>query len=341
MVSLLHGPGPELGLELVSHPLIRAAGFTGSPRGGRALLAAAAARPEPIPFYGELGSINPVIVLPEALRARGEEIAEGLRASATLGTGQYCTNPGLVLVLESSAAQSFVRRVGELFRASPPATMLNPKIWRAYREGLSRLRAVPGLTEAGVRDGSSPTLQEASPPTGPPAEVLGGPGSGLHQGAPAALVVDGATFLARPELREEVFGPSTLIVRAADEAELEEILEAMGGHLTGTLHGTEADLAGRSRLLALLRRKVGRLIVNGFPTGVEVCAAMNHGGPYPAATDVHFTSVGTAAIYRFARPICFQNVPEALLPPEVQAGNPLGILRLVNNEYTREAAART
>ena len=318
--SLLHGPGKTVGIQLVTHPLIKAVGFTGSRHAGRALFDAAASRPEPIPVYAEMGSINPVFLLPGALRDRGMEIAGGLSASATLGGGQFCTNPGLVVGLDSEELDAFVRQAGLLFQEAAVETMLNTRIHRAYQEGSNKLKAVKGVEVSAEAIGVS--------------EVDG------NQGRPTLFTSDGQTFLGNPLLREEVFGPSSLVIRARSREELLRIAATLKGHLTASIHGSEQELLDYSDLAAVLQRNVGRLIFNGFPTGVEVCAAMNHGGPYPASSDSHFTSVGTAAIYRFARPICFQGFPDPALAPELQDENPLGILRQVDGLYTRDPIPR-
>jgi alpha-ketoglutaric semialdehyde dehydrogenase len=316
MFSLLHGPGKTVGTQLITHPLIKAAGFTGSRRAGRALFGAAASRPEPIPVYAEMGSINPVFLLPQALRERGDEIAKGLSASVTLGVGQFCTNPGLVVGLDSEELDSFIRQTGILFGEAPVETMLNARIHQAYHEGSNKLKAQEGVALSG-QAGSVPDPDHL-------------------QGRPALFSSDGRTFLEFPLLGEEVFGPSSLVIRSQSREELLRIAAMLKGHLTASIHGSERDLLEYRDLTAVLQRNVGRLIFNGFPTGVEVCAAMNHGGPYPATTDSHFTSVGTAAIYRFARPICFQGFPEHVLAPELQDKNPLGILRQIDGRYTRD-----
>ena len=314
--ALLHGPGRTVGIQLVIHPLIKAAGFTGSRQAGRALFDAAAARPEPIPVYAEMGSINPVFLLPQALRERVKEIADGLSASVTLGVGQFCTNPGLVVGLDSDELEAFIRQTGLLFRDAPVEVMLNARIHQAYHQGSTKLRAQEGVEVSG----------QASSVSDP--DHL--------QSRPALFASDGRTFLDNPLLREEVFGPSSLVIRAQNREQLLRIAATLKGHLTASIHGSEQDLLEYCDLTAVLQRNVGRLIFNGFPTGVEVCPAMNHGGPYPATTDSHFTSVGTAAIYRFARPVCFQGFPEHVLAPELQDKNPLGILRQINGRYTRD-----
>jgi alpha-ketoglutaric semialdehyde dehydrogenase len=317
--SLLHGPGATLGRRLVTHPLIRAAGFTGSRRAGRALFDAAASRPDPIPVYAEMGSINPVFLLPGALRDRGEEIASALTASATLGAGQFCTNPGLVVGFASKDLDELIHRTGMLFQQAVLGTMLNARILEAYRKGLQGLKDVLGVSVSG--------------------EAGAMPDPHRTESRPTVLSCDGRTFLENPVLSQEVFGPATLIVRVREGEEVERIAADLEGQLTASIHGNEQDLREHAGLLAILRRKVGRLVFNGFPTGVEVCGAMHHGGPCPATTDVHFTSVGTAAIYRFARPICYQGFPDSTLPPELQDSNPLGILRQVEGRYTREPIA--
>lgn len=311
--SLLHGVRPEMSLALVRHPLLQAVGFTGSLRAGRALFDAAAARPVPIPVYAEMGSVNPVFVLPDALAERSDAIAEGLAASVTLGAGQFCTNPGLVFGVANDALDRFVARVAERIAAAPAFTMLHPGICSAYGQGVAALSAVPGVRIAA----------QAAP-------------GHADTAAAAVLTTDAGTFLREPRLHEEVFGPSTLVVRCDDLAGLERVAQALEGNLTATLHGTPADLSAAGRLVALLRRRVGRLIFNGFPTGVEVCPSMHHGGPYPATTDVRSTSVGTAAIYRFARPLCYQDFPQDALPPELRDRNERGLWRLVDGVLTKD-----
>jgi NADP-dependent aldehyde dehydrogenase len=263
-----------------------------------------------------MGSINPVFLLPEALRERSREIAAGLSASATLGVGQFCTNPGLVVGLGSEELDAFVSQTGLLFQEAAVETMLNPRIHRAFVEGSELLKSVGGV-EVSAQASSVPDPDRL-------------------QAKPSLFASDGRTFLENPLLSEEVFGPSSLVIRAQNREELLRIAASLKGHLTASIHGSEQELQEYADLTAVLQRNVGRLIFNGFPTGVEVCAAMNHGGPYPACTDSHFTSVGTAAIYRFSRPICFQGFPDHTLPPELQDKNPRGILRLFDGRYTRD-----
>jgi NADP-dependent aldehyde dehydrogenase len=313
--SMLHASAPAQSLALVRHPGIRAVGFTGSLRAGRALFDAAAARPDPIPVYAEMGSVNPVVLLPGALDARGEAIADGLVASVTLGAGQFCTCPGLVLGIAGDALDAFTARVAAGIAATQPFTLLHDGIRDAYARGVARLRTADGVAQA---------AEGAGEPAGAAARA-------------AVLVADGAAFEANPALAEEVFGPSTLIVACADAEALGRAVHALPGSLTATVHGTDDELAAHAALVDALAERAGRVVFGGFPTGVEVSPAMNHGGPYPATTDVRSTSVGTAALLRFARPVCFQDAPAALLPPALRDGNPLGICRMVDGRLTRDA----
>ncbi len=311
--SLLYGAGREVGIALVKHPLVKAVGFTGSRAGGRALMDAAAARPEPIPVYAEMGSINPVFLLPGALKQNAEAIATGLHGSVTLGVGQFCTNPGLVFVEDGEATEVFLKKLAALMAATPPGTMLTAGLCAAYRAGVEKFSAGRGVIRV--------------------ASVPAGSGAGHAQAGAALFVTDMETFLANPRLMDEVFGPSTLVVRSATRAQLLAAALKLEGQLTATLHATPEELAGSRELLSVLAAKAGRLVFNGFPTGVEVCHAMTHGGPYPATSDGRSTSVGTRAIGRFARPICYQNLPEAALPDELKDTNPLGLWRLVDGKW--------
>jgi 2,5-dioxopentanoate dehydrogenase len=315
--SLLHGPGTTVGIRLVEHAEITAVGFTGSYTGGRALFDAAARRPKPIPVYAEMGSINPVFVLPGAARTRGDEIAAGLTGSVTLGVGQFCTNPGLVVGIGGADFDAFAAATGRQISGVDAGIMLNRRIQQAYTDGIDALRTKVDVEQLAVGRSAD---GDASGPTGQAA---------LFRTRASALLGDRS-------LSEEVFGPSTLLVAAEDRDELVRVATELTGHLTCTIHGTEEDLAGFSDLIDVLGQKAGRLIFNGYPTGVEVCHAMTHGGPFPATTDPHFTSVGTAAMLRFARPVSWQDFPEAALPAELQAANPTGILRLVDGDYTRD-----
>ncbi|MDX1636718.1 MAG: aldehyde dehydrogenase (NADP(+)) [Balneolaceae bacterium] len=311
--SMVQGVSHDVGMAIVTHPLIKAVGFTGSFKGGKALYDAATSRPEPIPVYAEMGSTNPIFLLPGALSEKGEEVAEGLTNSVNLGVGQFCTNPGLVAYEESERAGEFRQTVADRFTSAAAGTMLTSGIKSAYEQGLNHL-----LQQEGVELVTSGDSNEAP-----------------NRGVPHLLEVDSSHFLANKSLEEEVFGPSTLTIKAKGRNDLVEIAENLQGHLTATLYGTEEDLAEYSELVAVLQRKVGRLIFNGFPTGVEVNHAMIHGGPFPATTDSRTTSVGTSAINRFARPVCFQNFPDNQLPDELKDQNPLNIWRLVNGERTK------
>lgn len=312
--SMVHGEGYEAGLALVRHPQTQAVGFTGSLAGGRALFDEAARRQRPIPVFAEMGSINPVFVLPGAMRERSATIAEGLKQSVTQGAGQFCTCPGLVVGIGDSQFAQFHETLSELFRETTPTTMLHPGILRNYEQRLSDLRKIPAVDV--IRSQSAAD-------------------DGKTEAAAALLSTDASTFFAHASLGEEVFGPSTLLVRCSLATELEQIAEGLGGHLTATIHGTPKDLKEFKNLIAILENKVGRLIFNGFPTGVEVCPSIVHGGPYPATTDSRSTSVGTAAIQRFARPICFQNFPADALPVELRDDNPRQIWRLVDGQWSR------
>ncbi len=298
--SLLFDAGTDVAMALVRHPLIKAGGFTGSRAGGLALLAAASSRPEPIPFYAEMSSVNPVIILPGALRERSDQIAAGLHGSVTLGAGQFCTNPGLVLLADNNESDALVEKLGELMAGTAEQTMLTPAISTNYRNGVSAR-----MNHAAVQ-----TI-----------------------GAGALFRTTAADLLAHPELAEELFGPSTLVVIYKDE--LVDLVNALEGQLTVTIHGSEDDLNANQDLIRLLETKAGRLVFNGFPTGVEVGPAMVHGGPYPATSDGRSTSVGTRAIVRFTRPVCFQDFPNSVLPAELRDENPLNIWRIIDGKIKR------
>jgi NADP-dependent aldehyde dehydrogenase len=312
--SLLHGQSPFVGMAIVNHPMIKAIGFTGSFKGGKALFDAAAKRDEPIPVYAEMGSVNPVFVLPGALKERQEEISQGLVNSVTLGVGQFCTNPGVVMSMESEESQQFIKKTGTLMDENMPGTMLSEKIAQGYQQQVSKFDTASGVKVVG-KSKTSPSPNSSSG---------------------RVFQTDAATFLQNPELSEEVFGPSTLHVNAASKEELMRLAVNLEGHLTATLQATEADLREYADLVEILERKVGRLIINGYPTGVEVCHSMVHGGPFPATTDSRTTSVGTGAILRFSRPVCYQGFPQFLLPEELKDHNPLGIWQTVNGERTKE-----
>ena len=304
VLQVVHGY--EAGRRLVTHPAITAVGFTGSTTGGRALFDLASRRPDPIPFYGELGSINPVVVTEAALAARREDIAAGLVGSFTLGSGQFCTKPGLVFAPDDEA---FRKAVADHARSAQLVPMLDAKIHSAFQDGLAALCEVPGVT----------------PVLGP--ERVEGAG---YQVRPTVLAVDVETFRAHAaKLTEECFGPVTLLVSYRDAAGLKSALDLLPGSLTGSLHA-EPDDPAAAGLLGILRKKAGRIIVNGWPTGVAVTWSQHHGGPWPATTSVLHTSVGATAIRRFLRPVVYQNVPDDLLPAELQEANPLGIPRRVD-----------
>ena len=307
--SMIHDSGYEVSQALVADPRVKAAGFTGSRRGGLALAAIAQGRPEPIPFYAEMSSINPVILLPAALKARGAAIAPDFVAALTLGAGQFCTNPGLILAIEGPELDAFVEAAGQAVEAVPAAVMLTPGICNAFAHG------VAALTQASEVE----------------TVARGQTGQG-HTGQAALFSVTGQAFLANPKLHEEVFGAASLVVRCADQAELERVIAAVEGQLTIALHMDEADHGVAAALLPTLELKAGRILVNGFGTGVEVAPAMVHGGPFPATSDGRTTSVGTLAIARFLRPVSYQNLPEALLPAELKTDNPLGIARRVDGK---------
>ena len=314
--ALIYGSGTVVGSALVEHPSIKAVGFTGSLHAGKALMQLAAARPEPIPCFMEMSSSNPLFVLPEALRTRGAQIAEGLFGSFTLGVGQFCTKPGLVFLPRNEHADALIASLVARVEQASTSPMLTEGICKSYKSLVAERKQL----------GSVEVLALSSP----------APDGSVHA-APVLFQIAGSELIRNPELAQEIFGPSALIIRYANRQELLALVHALEGQLTATLHGTDADIAAYADLIAMLERKAGRLIVNGFPTGVEVCHAMVHGGPYPSTSDSRHTSVGTLAIYRFARPVCFQDFPQGALPAELKDENPLGILRLVNGAYTRDA----
>jgi 2,5-dioxopentanoate dehydrogenase len=309
--ALLHGWSHDVGLSMVRHRLISAVGFTGSLRGGRAIFDAAAARYEPIPVYAEMGSINPVFLLPSALAERSAALAEGLAQSITMGVGQFCTNPGAIIGVRGVAFDQLASDLAQQIEEAQPGVMLYGQLRDSYTSAVDRARGKTDVLAHAVAEGDA-----------------------LHA-QPALLRTDGARFLADADLREEMFGPVSVIVAASDYMELERVAESMEGQLTATIHGTPDELHSHARLVEILTRKVGRLLFNGYPTGVEVGHAMQHGGPYPASTDSRTTSVGTAAITRFARPVCYQNFPDMSLPAALRDKNALGIWRLVNGSLTK------
>jgi NADP-dependent aldehyde dehydrogenase len=292
--SFIQGGKRDVGQALVQHPLIRAVGFTGSLAGGRALFDLCAARPDPIPFFGELGSVNPLFLLPAAVASRGADIAKGWAGSLTMGAGQFCTNPGIAVVSAGEAGDAFVAAARDAVGEVGSQVMLNDGIAAAYRSGRDRVAGTSGVREVltsvcDMRD-ATPYLYETS----------------------------GDNWLANRELGEEVFGPLGLIVRASNPEQMIEIARSIDGQLTATLHMDDDDTELARQLMPILERKAGRVLANGFPTGVEVADAMVHGGPYPASTNFGATSVGTLSIRRFLRPICYQNMPDAVLPEDIR-----------------------
>lgn len=306
--SLLFDAGHAVGAALVEHPAVKAVGFTGSFRGGRALMELAAKRKEPIPVYAEMGSTNPVFVLPAALAGKGAELAKGLHGSFTLGGGQFCTKPGLVFAGEGAAA-GFTETLRSVTEAGPAFSLLTAGIATVYGKAQEKL--------AGLRTAAG---------------AAAGDGFGAQ---PMLLEVSGSEFLEDGSLSEEVFGPTTLLIHTSGKEQMLKAARELEGHLTATILGTDEDLVEYRELLEILETKVGRVIFNAFPTGVEVCHAMVHGGPYPATSDGRSSSVGTLAILRFTRPVAYQGLPQGALPAELKDGNPLGILRMWNGELGR------
>jgi len=304
--SVLYGSGGEVGSALVKHPLVCAMAFTGSLQAGRTLMDLCAARPVPIPCFTEMSSGNPVFVLPGALRKGANQLAQNLFGSFTLGAGQFCTKPGIVMVPEAPEGKAFVSQLKALVEESQPFTLLTAGIAREY----GRATDARGKQVSVAAAAATPEPSEA-----------------FH--APSKIFsVPVDELIANPELADEIFGPDTLLVHCDSTADYIRAAEALDGHLTATILGDEGDLAANRELIRILERKAGRLIFNGFPTGVEVTHAMVHGGPYPSTSDSRFTSVGSLAIYRFARPVCFQGFPQSELPPELQDANPVGVRRL-------------
>lgn len=296
--SLLFGSGRVIGKQIVEHPAIKAIGFTGSERAGRELFNQASARPEPIPVFAEMSSINPVLFLDGAISAAPESLADALYGSLTMGVGQFCTNPGLILLPPGEAAEKFAAQLKAKLGSHASAAMLNASTRKSYGEGLSRVGSGAGVE----------TLLEAGTDSG----------AGGCDAAPALFRVSSAGFVSNPNLHEEVFGPAALLVSCADQAAMLAVVNALGGQLTISVHANESDVSANAALIDHLETKAGRIVFNSFPTGVEVCKSMVHGGPYPATTDGRFTSVGTEAIYRFARPVCYQGFPQDALPEELR-----------------------
>jgi 2,5-dioxopentanoate dehydrogenase len=291
--SLVQGGKRNVGEALVTDPRIKAVGFTGSLGGGRALYDLCASRPEPIPFFGELGSVNPMFVLPAAAAARGAQIGQGWAASLTMGAGQFCTNPGIAVVIDGADADAFANAAKEALSGTAPQVMLTDGMAEAYRSGAARMGAGKGVRSLVTTSCES------------------------RQASPYLFEVSAEDWLENHDLAEEVFGPLGLIIRVRDAAQMDEVCRSFGGQLTTTLQMDDGDTVLARRLLPALERMAGRVLANGFPTGVEVADSMVHGGPYPASTNFGATSVGTLSIRRFLRPVCYQNLPEALLPKDL------------------------
>ena len=304
--SLLFGSGPELGIALVTDPRIKAVGFTGSRTAGTALVAAAAARPEPIPVYAEMSSINPVFLLDGALASRGSDLGRAFVASLTMGSGQFCTNPGLVIAVDGPGLDTFLTAARDAVAQAPATPMLTPGIAENYATGVDKLSGEADLIVRGEADDSQTSCRAA------------------------LFATDASSLLASERLRAEVFGASSLIVRCADAAEMRTVAQNIEGQLTATVHADETDYDDARQLVQLLELKAGRILFDGWPTGVEVCNAMVHGGPYPATSDSRSTSVGSRAIERFLRPVCYQNVPKSLLPSAIADDNPDHLRRRID-----------
>lgn len=311
--SLLYGFGPELGTDLVTDPRIKAVGFTGSRAGGMALVAAAAGRPEPIPVYAEMSAVNPVFLLGGALASHGGDLGRGFVGSLTLGSGQFCTNPGLVIAVDGPELDSFVAAAAEAVAASAPTVMLTPGIADSFRDGVAALENEAVLIARGA---------EGDAPAAPCRAAL--------------FATDASTFLASKALQAEVFGAAGVLVRCSDAAEMRQLANGLEGQLTATIHADESDHGPAGELLDVLELKAGRILFNGWPTGVEVGHAMVHGGPFPSTSDSRTTSVGARAIERFLRPVCYQDAPKALLPSAIADGNPDALWRHVDGQLTKD-----
>ncbi|MDI1336009.1 MAG: aldehyde dehydrogenase (NADP(+)) [Lacunisphaera sp.] len=315
--SLLFDAGFEVGQALVQHPLVKGVGFTGSLKGGRALTDLAAARPEPIPVYAEMGSINPVFILPGAIAERAAGLVEGLYASSTVGVGQFCTNPGLIVLERSPAAAQFVKDLATRLAATVEGVMLTPGIRKNFVASTTARAHLPGVKV--LAQGNAMSMCSA---------------------APVWFETDAQTFLGNHALSEEIFGPSSVVVMCQNRAEMLAVAHELEGTLTATLHAGAAEAPAQGELVDVLAAKAGRVILNGYPTGLEVSPAQVHGGPYPATSDGgRSTSVGTRALYRWTRLVCYQGFSDDLLPPELQNANPLKLLRMVNGEVSRDPVA--
>ncbi|MCB0715625.1 MAG: aldehyde dehydrogenase (NADP(+)) [Chitinophagaceae bacterium] len=310
----LHGQSFEVGKALVEHPFTKAVGFTGSLKGGKALFDLANQRKEPIPVFAEMSSINPVFLLPEKMQTEAKEIAQTYAGSITLGVGQFCTNPGLIIGIDNGDLQTFISALAGCIEEAAPATMLNPGIFKNYVEKRANSLTMPEVETVAVS-----TIEPA-----------------MYQGVPTIATATAEAFINNPFLHQEVFGPYSLVIKCKDITEMETVATHIEGQLTATLMGSLQDIKNNETLVSLVQNICGRLIHNNVPTGVAVCEAMQHGGPYPATTDARFTSVGPDAILRFARPVCFQQWENELLPDALKNENPLGFWRTVNGSLTRE-----
>ena len=309
----VHGSGFEVGKALVTHPYTKAVGFTGSTAGGKQLFEWGNQRREPIPVFAEMGSINPVFLLPEKLAQSAADIAKMYAGSITLGVGQFCTNPGIIIGIESDALQQFITALGKEIQQMAPAKMLHPGIAKAFAE-----KKNSALAQADVRTVAVSATEAKE-----------------NEGLPTIASASGQAFLNNPVLHQEVFGPYSIVIRCSSMQEMIAVVKNLEGQLTATLMATDTDITGNDELVEEVKNICGRFILNSVPTGVEVCLSMQHGGPYPATTDARFTSVGADGIKRFARPVAFQNWSNQLLPDELKNENPLGIWRTVDNEVTK------
>ncbi|RYZ36517.1 MAG: aldehyde dehydrogenase family protein [Sphingobacteriales bacterium] len=310
--SFLIGEGGTLGQALAKHPAVKAIGFTGSFRAGMALYKTATHdREQPIPVYAEMSSINPVLIFPDVINKDADKIAAQLAGSITLGVGQFCTNPGLLFVIDGNNTAVFIDKLATALNAIPAAAMLNQGICKSYYSGRDKIGQEKGVQTI----------------------LLGDDSSSSYKGSVALYQVKATDFINNPELQNEMFGPASLVVTCKDLSELHTAVDALHGQLTGTAFGTSDDLREYQDVIGKMTEKVGRLIYNSVPTGVEVCHAMVHGGPFPATTDGRATSVGTEAIRRFVRPVCFQDCPDEFLPDALKDSNPLGIMRKVDGVY--------
>ncbi len=309
----VHGAGNETGKALVTHPHTKAVGFTGSYLGGKQLFDWGNQRKEPIPVFAEMGSVNPVFLFPEKLKQSAADVAKLYAGSITLGVGQFCTNPGLIIGVESEGLQTFIDTLGEEIKKINPGTMLHSGIFKSYVE-----KRATALSQEGV---DTVAVAETAPQ--------------LNQGAPTIATAKGEAFLNNPVLHQEVFGPYSIVIRCKDATEMLAVVHNLEGQLTATLMATDNDINYHEEIIEAVKNICGRFILNNVPTGVEVCLSMHHGGPFPSTTDSRFTSVGADGIKRFARPISFQNWSNEFLPAELKNENPLGIWRTVDNELTK------